>query len=782
MSHESASDMEIAFSRGVLRFRWAVMALALGVVSVLALGATKLSITNSYRVFFNPDNPDLLAFDSAQRMFSHNDNVMFVVVPANDNVFTRSNLQAIKTVTERAWHLPYASRVDSVTNFQHTEASGDELTVRDLVGKPEALSPDELQKIRSAALSEPVLAGNLVAVDGRAAAVNAFVLLPGKDEHHEIPEVVSAARKLAAQVEHEFPEVKVRLTGVLMMDNAFAEASLHDAQTLVALSFTLMLVMTAVLMGGPVAGIGTALVVGLAIAAAMGVAGYLGYQVSPPMAAAPVIILTVAIANCVHILQSFLERWSAGGEREEAIVYAVSTNLTPIFLASLTTVIGFLTFNFSDVPPFRQLGNIVAFGDIASYLLAVTLLPAVLAVAPLRRPSPRPLRVNAFKRLCEFVLARRRALLVGMALVIVALLATIPRNRLNDVFLHYFDETIAFRADSDYTIAHLTGLYHVQFTLRASEAGGVSEPAFLRDVQSFTGWLRSQPEVVHVNSFVDTMKRLNRNMHGDDTEYYRLPESRELAAQYLLLYEMSLPYGLDLNNQINVDKSALRINLALRTLSSSQFIDFKKRAERWAQRHTPAIVSADGSGTIMMFSQIGQKNIRSMLTGTVVALVLISFVLLLMLRSVKLGLISLAPNLLPPALGFGLWGIISGEITLSLSVVTSMTLGIIIDDTVHFLVRYQRARKAGANPEMAVRETYSEVAPAMFFTSIILITGFLVLALSHFELNAGMGLLTAIVIGFALVLDLLLLSPLLLLIEEKSDASAAAAPDHAAAS
>jgi hypothetical protein len=205
MSHESASDMEIAFARGVLRFRWAVMALALGVVSVLALGATKLSITNSYRVFFNPDNPDLLAFDAAQRMFSRNDNIMFVLVPANENVFTRHNLQALKTLTDRAWHLPYASRVDSATNFQHTQANGDDLTVRDLVEKPEALTPGELNQVRSAALSEPVLAGNLVALDGRAAAVNTFVLLPGKDEQREIPEVVSAARKLAAQMEQEFP-------------------------------------------------------------------------------------------------------------------------------------------------------------------------------------------------------------------------------------------------------------------------------------------------------------------------------------------------------------------------------------------------------------------------------------------------------------------------------------------------------------------------------------------------------------------------------------------------
>lgn len=773
-------QLESRFARAILRHRWAVIACALLLIGGCALGALQLTLTNSYRVFFNPDNPELQAFDAAQRMFSRHDNVMFVVAPADNNVFSRRSLAAISRLTEQAWQLPFASRVDSLTNFQHTEAVGDELTVRDLVAGAEALSPEALQKIRSTALSEPVLAGNLVARDGRATAVNVVILLPGKDEHHEVPSVVSAARDLAHRIEAEYPEIRVRLTGVLVMDNAFAEASQHDAKTLVPLSFGLMLGLAGLLMGGPVAGIGTALVVGLAIAAAMGLAGYLGYPVSPPISAAPVIILTVAIANCIHVLESFLEHWSEQPDREAAIVHALTVNLKPVFLASVTTVIGFLSFNFSDVPPFRQLGNIVAFGDIASYLLAITLLPALLAVAPLRRPQARPRRVEVFGRLADIVIRHRRALLIGGVVVILAILANIPRNRLNDVFLHYFDETIDFRADADFTTQNLTGLYHLQMTLRAAAPGGINEPDFLEATDAFTRWLRSQPEVVHVNSFVDTMKRLNQNMHGDDPEQYRLPASRELAAQYLLLYEMSLPFGLDLNNQINVDKSALRLNLALRTLSSADAIAFDQRAEDWVRDHAPAIAQAEGTGTIMMFSHIGQKNIRSMLTGTVVALVLISVLLLFMLRSVKLGLISLAPNLLPPALGFGLWGVLSGEVTLALSVVSSMTLGIIIDDTVHFLVKYQRARRALA-PEAAVREAYVAVGPAMFFTSIILMAGFLVLSLSHFTLNAGMGFLTAIVIGFAMLLDLLLLSPLLLLSEDIPDAPAAGPADRPAA-
>lgn len=770
-----ADRLALAYAGFVVRRRWLVLAVCLVLVASAASGLLALTFTNSYRVFFDADNPELLALDAVENTYTKNDNVMFVVTPANDNVFTHEGLALVAELTARAWQLPWSNRVDSVTNFQYTRADGDELTVRDLVPEAATLTPRALAEVRAVALSEPLLVGNLVALDGRVTAVNVTVQLPRQDERAEIPAVVDAARALARDIERRHPGARVRLTGVLVMDMAFSEASLHDARSLVAVAFALIFVLVGVLVGGALGTLGTALVVGLAIATAMGLAGLLGYPVSPPIAAAPVIILTVGVANCVHVLESCLQALARGHERDAALVEAIRVNFVPVFLASLTTVLGFLSFNFSDVPPFRQLGNLVAFGDLASYTLAMSLLPALLAVMPASLFAARPRRTLLpaawLHALAEFAIRRRRGLLLGLGTVSLLLVANLPRNALNDVFVHYFDDTIPFRADTDYTIEHLTGLYHLHYALPAGETGGIAEPRFLAEVDAFAAWLRAQPEVRHVASFSDVMKRLNRNMHGDDPDAYRLPATRELAAQYLLLYEMSLPYGLDLNNQIDVDKSALKLTVAVRTLSSGDAIAFNARAETWLREHAPMVKNGYGTGTLMMFSHIGERNIRSMLGGSVVALVLISGVLLLSLRSVKLGLLSLVPNLLPIALGFGLWGLIDGEIGLSLSVVASMTLGIVVDDTVHFLVKYRHARRAlAATPADALRHAYAKSGRAMLVTSAVLIAGFLVLATSHFELNAGMGLLTAIVIAFAAIADLLLLGPLLLMLEEKTDA------------
>ena len=172
---------------------------------------------------------------------------------------------------------------------------------------------------------------------------------------------------------------------------------------------------------------------------------------------------------------------------------------------------------------------------------------------------------------------------------------------------------------------------------------------------------------------------------------------------------------------------------------------------------------AVGVSPTVMFAHIGMKNIISMLSGTTIALVLISLILIVALGSWRYGLLSLIPNLVPAGMAFGVWALIDGEIGMALSVVTAMTLGIVVDDTIHFLSKYLRARREqGLSAEDAVRYAFSTVGVALWVTSVALVAGFLVLATSSFKLNSGMGLLTAIVISIALLVDFLLLPPLLI--------------------
>lgn len=753
--------MALRFARFVIRWRYAIIVLTL-LFSALALsGIRLLEFTNDYRVYFGKDNPQLAAFEKLQDIYTKNDNVFFMLAPRDAQVFTRDTLAAAAELTAAGWQIPYSTRVDSITNFQYSHAEGDELVVRDLVPETTDLSQDRLREIEAVALTEPLLLHRLVSAPAHVTGVNVTVELPGEGLH-EVREVADHARDLVRDMRTRYPHIDFYLTGIVMLNNAFPEASQTDMKSLVPPAFAAILVTLWLFLRSVFATLATVLVIILSIVLAMGTTGWLGIKLTSPSATAPIIILTLAVADCVHFLITFLLNLRRGHPRHEAIVESLRINLHPIFLTSLTTAIGFLSLNFSDSPPFNDLGNITAMGVGYAFVLSVLFLPALAAVAPVQ-VKQRTTRASQFmEHLAQFVIRRRRGLLWGLGIIAAVLIAFVPRNELNDVFVHYFDDSIEFRRHSDIIAEHLAGLYSVNYSLDTGESGAISDPEYLREVDVFANWLRQQPEVVHVNVITDTLRRLNKNMHGDDPAHYALPAQRELAAQYLLLYEMSLPYGLDLNNQINVDKSATRIGVSLRTLSTNEVLALEERIASWLQTNAPELIS-EGASPSIMFAHISQRNIRSMLFGTTLALLLISGILILALRSLKLGLISLVPNLYPVAIAFGLWGLLVGEIGLSLSVVAGMTLGIVVDDTVHFLSKYTRARREqGLSSEDAVRYAFTTVGRALWVTTLALTGGFLVLSLSAFELNAGMGLLTAMTIAIALVVDFLLLPPMLM--------------------
>lgn len=747
--------------------RWLVLLLSIVMVGLLASGARFLKFDNDYRIFFDGDNPQLTAFEDLQSTYTKNDNVIMALAPKDGKVFTQKTLAAVVDITERAWKTPYSLRVDSLSNFQHTSAEGDDLTVQDLIENPASLSQADMDKIQDIALHEPLIINRLLSKKSHVTAINITVEFPEKDLTKEVPETVASIRELKQYVNKTYPDLDVYLSGIVMMNNAFPEATVYDMTHIIPLALLIILGLVFFLLRGVIATLVTFSIIIFSVLAAMGSAGWMGIHLSPPAMSAPTIIMTLVIADCVHVLSNWLQGMRKGLDKKAAMTESLRINFGPVFLTSITTAIGFMSLNFSDAPPFRDLGNIAAMGVTFAWILSIGFMPALITLLPSRvKQVNKSDTAPGMNKLADFVINQQKKLLIGMGIFSVLLISFVPKNELNDIFVHYFDERIEFRTDSDFILDNLTGFYFVDFSLKAKDGSSVSDPAYLKQVEKFSNWLREQPEVIHVNTLTDTMKRLNRNMHGDDDAWYRLPEQQNLAAQYLLLYEMSLPYGLDLNNQIDIGKHATRLTATLETISTQETLALEQRIQDWMQANTPDIKTWGSSPTIM-FSHIGMKNIVSLLIGATLALLIISFILIIALKSWRYGLISLIPNLLPAGLAFGLWGIVDGEIGLALSVVTSMTIGIVVDDTVHFLSKYLRAkREQGLSAEAAVRYAFSTVGSALWVTSIALIGGFLVISTSAFELNAGMGLVTSFVIAFALLADFLLLPPLLIKLDK----------------
>lgn len=773
-----------AYAVFLIRFRFLVALVAIVAALGIASGGRYIGFTTDYRYFFDDQNPNLVEFERIQNTYSAPDTLMWVLQPDEGLATSPQMLRLIGEMTEAAWQAPYTTRVDSLTNYQHTTAQDDDIYVRDLVEDPANATPADAERVLEIAWSEPALNLRLISEDGRTTAVVATLAMPKEQDAETAEELdetrqavangAAFGREVQADFQERYPEVRIELTGTVMLSNAFSEAARSDLSTLVPLMIGLLAVMIFVLTRSILSVVTSLTVVLLSAAAALGTAGWLGIPLSPPSASTPTVILTVAVADSIHILVTTLVRMHRGEGKNAALVESIRINWTPVFLTSITTAIGFASLNFADAQPFRDLGTLAAIGTLYAWFLSVTLLPALVAIFPMKAHAVVDRQSRFWEGFGEVVIRLRLPLVVGMTAGIIFLTSLVPTLRFDDKFVDYFDERVDFRTASDFAADNLTGVYQVSYSVGAADSGGIQDPVYLQNLENFANWYREQPEVVHVATFTDVIKRVNRSMHQDQEEFYRIPDARDEAAQYVLLYEFSLPYGLDLNDQLNVDKSATRLVVTLDDLSTDEFSDLRSRAESWIDTNLPAFMHSRPAGQFVMFAYIGKSNFDQMRLGTAIALVLISTILVLALRNVRLGLISLVPNITPPLVAFGIYALFVESVGFWASFVVATALGLIVDATVHFLSKYQRARsEQGADAHDAVRYAFSTVGAPLWVSTIVLVAGFSVLAFSYFKVNAMMGLMVASTIAAALVLDFLLLPALLIYLDRRAPKKAA---------
>ncbi|HDY7983130.1 TPA: MMPL family transporter [Vibrio vulnificus] len=763
MNHLQQSTNErtslLAFST---RFSFWTLIISLIAIVATAMGAKNLYFRGDYNIFFDGSNAQLQAFDEIQTTFAKTDNIALVLAPKSGDVFDQRTLTQIQEMTEQAWQVPYSSRVDSLANYQHTEAVDDDLLVEDLLYQSYPLTAERIAKVRTIAMSEPLLVNALVSEKGDVAVINITMQMPGVDETAEVDEVVAYVEQMLSHYRAQYPDVTIYKAGIIAMNHSFAMAAQNDSATLVPTMLLVILVFLTIMLRSFLSVLATLVVIIGAIVATLGIVGWAGMFLHVASVNVPTLIMTLAVADCVHVIASMRHFMRQGMPKSQAIHRSVTLNFVPIIITSVTTAIGFLMMNMSDSPVLRDFGNLSALGVMIACVLSVSLLPALLNLLPVRFSAKQAAKSSdIMDKLADLVVHRRNVLLPLSIVVIAGSAALIPYNKVNDESVKYFDTSSEFRQAADFMEQRISGMTTMSIAIKTHQSQGIASPEFLAVLGEFTHWLREQPETDHVASLSDIYKRLNKNMHGDDNAYYALPAERELAAQYLLLYEMSLPFGLDLNNQVNVDKSSVKLQLTVKNLGSVELVALEERIYQWFASHAPQY-QVVASSPSLMFAHIGETNMASMLSTLPITLILISALMIFALRSWRLGMISLVPNIAPAVIGFGLWALISGEINLGLSVVVTLTLGIVVDDAVHFLAKYQHARKAGQNAEQAVRYAFHTVGRALWITTVVLVAGFSVLALSQFRLNSDMGQLSAIVIFVALVIDFVLLPSLLM--------------------
>ena len=407
------------YTRQILHFRRLIVFLSAVLIGIAGYGIHFLHFKSDYRMFFSDENPQLMAFESLNKTYVRDDNILMVVTPANGDVFTKENLVIAEKLTKDLWQTPYSIRVDSITNFQHSHAIGDDLFVEDLVRNADQLTVTEIEQKRNIALNEPLLVNRLIAPNSKVMGFNIVVHRPGLDQDMETMEAIQFTRQLVNELKKNYPDLDVRLTGSLILDISFAESSKQDLSTLTPAMLIIICIALWLFLKSAWGTLAILVMMTMSVIAAIGLAGWMGIAFSPSSIPAPTILLTVVVADAVHILTSYYSALGRGQPQKEAMMESVAVNFKAIFFTNLTTAVGFLSMNYSEVPPFQDLGNITAMGVGIAFLLTITFLPALMMLLPLHKGRAEISGSKTLALLARFIILHRNAVLSSLILVTV---------------------------------------------------------------------------------------------------------------------------------------------------------------------------------------------------------------------------------------------------------------------------------------------------------------------------------------------------------------------------
>lgn len=747
----------------------------LAFIALASIGLKNIGFDSDYKKFLS--EAEQASLDEFTNTYTKDMTIMIVVSARIGTLFTPQNLKSIEKLTHAAWKLPNVLRVDSLSNFQNTQSKDDDLVVKDLVKNADQLTSSQIHEIQNIATTDPRLRRRLVSENGQHAVVLINFNISEK-EFEKLDASVAAARVLAEQISKENLGVHLRVTGGAVISWGVRDIAISDMkQNIPLMNLFLFLVLWFFLR--TIKGVLLVFtIISSSILVTLGLCGWSHTAISTISAMAPTIIMTLAVADSVHVLISFQRYLVAGLTKVEAIKNSLEHNIKPMFLTCLTTFVGFITMNFSDSPNYREFGNIVSVGILFAFTFTCTLLPGLLLAIPsqswgqyrLARSKTLSKKILNLRWLGEWVVRRRKLCLSLWIAGFVFLGLMIPKNRIDEDFMKLVRPGHPLREDIEFVSDHVVGFHTMQYNIKGDGPDRVKDPAYLKFLEKFSDWLMAQKtQVQQVVSLADVIKNLNQVMHNGTAKFYSIPENQKLVAQYLLLYELALPQGLDLTNMINVDKSASRMIVTLHNLTNTEMLAFADRATEWVDKNAPPfITSAKDAGATLAFSKVTMENIFSMIEGELITIAAICLLMAILFRPARVGLISILPNFMPAFCGLGLWGLTYQEVGMAVSSVFGLTLGIAIDDTIHFLNHYMEARRdRGLSNHEALLKSFEESAPAVLATSLILMAGFGVTSFSELNMNVHFAVLTVWIFFFAMLGDYFLLGPLLLLFDRR---------------
>ena len=721
------------FAKLLIKYRYLSIGLVLIVVCLLATGLTKLTFNPDLETYFPEGHPAVIRYNEIDDMFIPTDNLIIAVHSNEGTLFNGDSLKVIEELTKKSWTIPYSVRVDSLTNYSYVKSVNDDLIVEPFIEEAEKKSIEFFEKRENLVAGEDIIYKSLISEDKKTSVVSIIVDPPGPNKEDQNSELINYILGFIEPIKESNENLDIRLLGNPYLDYISPRIVKAEMPVVMPLMLLLIFFIVFLMIRSYVAVLATFVVILMSLIATFGSIGILGSPLNQMVTTIPILIITLALADCIHLFSIYFQNRVKGISSKESMEKSLEMNIQPLFLTTISTCIGFLCLNFIEVAPLRDFGNAVAIGIGFAFIFTIFFIAPIVSFFEVKTASKVTKQTRFSTSVGSFILKNGNKLIFSITSISFLILLCIPINELDENPTQMYAEGFtSFSSDTLWLDEKLSVTFPVNF-LATNEEGQVSDPDFLKILDKFSVWLEEREQVNHVTSLANNMKNLNKSMHGDDPEWKKIPENADLSAQYLFFYEMSLPMGLDLNSSISQDRKSTKISATLKDMSSNEFKEFNNEVLGYLRQNNLENMISEPSSFRVIFTYMVEAIVNSLLYGLFIGILLITLIIGLFFRSYLLPALSIFPNILPIGMGFGLWGLFVGDVGFMVAVGMGSTLGVIVDFTVHFLSKYELARKEfKKSVEESVIYSFETVGFALIIMTVVLALGFSVLNLVTF--------------------------------------------------
>jgi predicted RND superfamily exporter protein len=778
----------------------ALMIVMLGVMGAMSQ-MPKVKMDTSTEGLLREDDPILQTYNKFREQFGREE--MIYVLIRTDNVFDLPFLKRLKAfheaIEEKAPHL---RKVTSLVNARDTRATGDSgISVDDLL-KQWPTNAQELAALKARVLGNHLLVDRLVSKDGKLTAVLVETLsfsgqklsvdeaLAGFDDKKPAPETkperqilltekengetITAIRALMDQ--HKAPGFEPMISGSPVISADVKTLMMTDMPKFLMMGILIISVLLAILFRRITGVLLPLVIVIVSLITTIGIMSATGTPLKIPTQILPTFLLVIGISDAVHILALFYPHYNQGGDKRESIIYAVRHAAVPVVLTSLTTFVGLISFAGGKVAPIGELGLFGGVGELVAMTFTLILLPALLMIVPIRQKPNAPVRKwTLIGRLARLALRRPWPIIGAFAVITAAAIAiAFARLEFRHNPLSWLPEDMPVRQATEVADRELAGSISVEVLIDTKRENGLKSAEFLTKLDAMSRELEkvrdAQLFVGKASSVADIVKEINKALNEDRAERYKVPDSDALVSQELLLFESS--GSDDLTYVIDRKFQTARLSLQVPWLEAAAYDGLVQTIKDRFRAVYGDAVEVDVTGMMPLWGRTEHAAMQTAIRGYLIAGVVISLIMIFAAGGLRLGLVSMVPNLIPIVITVGLMALIGIPMNLFTLLIGTLSVGLCVDDTIHMLSGFRSAYAESGDPEKAVADTLATSGQAMVATSLALAAGFFVFLLSSMSNLREFGSLTAITLLIAMVTEFMLAVALLGLLHRKRPAPA----------